>query len=390
MKKRILLFKASSMPSNRLSHDGVFQHARKEGWNVQMIEYPLAREKRRMNDDVESVNVEWLIDFWRPDGVIIDCSGQMPPPDLATFGAIPVVFLDCHPEQAGQDADCVYSDAVSIARIAARELMSPGVDNFAFVPFFEDVTWSHQRRDEFAKIARLNNKRFHLLENISSPKSVQTLAEQLKRLPRPCGVMAANDEVARLVLTACEASEVDVPGDLAVIGVDNDVNFCENASVTLSSIEVDYFASGRLAARLLDDRLANPTASAATVAFGAQALVRRASTRRVLDRRIAAALERIRLEACARITPTEVARSMGVSRRLADILFASAVGHSVFEEIRTVRIARVKEMLANPRQELSAIPDICGYRTLAELCRDFRRATGMTLNDWRKRGNICK
>ncbi|MGI5869516.1 MAG: substrate-binding domain-containing protein [Kiritimatiellia bacterium] len=390
MKKRILLFKASATPSNRLSNYGVYQHARKEGWNVQMIEYGVAREKRRQSNGTESVDVAWLVDFWHPDGVVVECAGRAPTLDLAAFGPTPVVLLDCFPEHVGRGAVCVHSDAASIARTAARELMSPGVQNFAFVPHFEDVVWSRQRGEAFARIVNMNGKRFHLLENMPGTRAVQTLVEQLQTLPRPCGVLAVNDEVARLVLTSCEAAEIDVPGDLAVIGVDNDAELCENALVTLSSIEIDYLAAGHLAMRLLADRMAHPTSNVASATFGVRTLVRRASTRRVADSRISAALELIRREACTRITPTQVARAMGVSRRHADLLFTGAVGHTIFEEIRAVRIARVKEMLANPRQELAAIPDFCGYRTVSELCRDFRRCTGMSPGDWRKNANFGK
>jgi LacI family transcriptional regulator len=284
----------------------------------------------------------------------------------------------------------VYSDAASIARAAARELMASGIDDFAFIPYPEDARWNQRRGEEFARIVRQNGKRFHLLENVPWTKLVQSLAEQLKRLPRPCGVLAVNDDVAREALVACEAAGIDVPGDIAVVGVDNDVEICENTSVTLSSVAIDYLASGRLAAQLLADRMAHPASKPSSRTFGVWTLVRRASTRRCHDRRISAALEKIRREACSKVTSAQVAQAMGVSRRHADLLFTATVGHPIFEEIRAVRIARVKEMLANPRQELAALPDFCGYGSLAELCRDFRRATGMTMSDWRKHSDIRK
>jgi LacI family transcriptional regulator len=384
MKKRILLFKASAQSSDRLSRDGVFQHAREAGWNVQVVGETVTHEKPHPDDGAPPIDAAWLVKFWRPDGVIVQCGGIAPAFDPASFGTVPVVFLDCYPGQAGRDAVCVHSDAASIARLAARELLSSGIDDFAFAPFFENLPWSQARGGEFARIVRMNGKRFHLLESKRGEKSVQALADQLGRLPLPCGVFAVSDIVARLVIMACETAGLDVPGDVAVVGVDNDAELCENASVTLSSIALDVQSAGRQAARLLDARMADPTAPAATEIFGARALVRRASSRRFRDRRIAAALERIRREACHGITPVEVARSMGVSRRFADRLFTSAVGHSIFEEIRAARIARVKELLANPRQGLSAISDFCGYRNPSELCRDFRRATGTTLTAWRK------
>ena len=37
-------------------------------------------------------------------------------------------------------------------------------------------------------------------------------------MPKPCGVFAANDEMARAVISACEAADVSVPDEIAVIG----------------------------------------------------------------------------------------------------------------------------------------------------------------------------
>jgi len=34
-------------------------------------------------------------------------------------------------------------------------------------------------------------------------------------------------------------------------------------------------------------------------------------------------------------------------------------------------------------QETSAIPALCGYGSLADLCRDFKKRTGQTLHGWR-------
>ena len=76
----------------------------------------------------------------------------------------------------------------------------------------------------------------------------------------------------------------------------------------------------------------------------------------------------------------------GCNRRLADLRFMEAVGHTVFDEIHAVRIERVKDLLMKPGQEVFAIPNLCGYGSLADLCRDFKKRTGQTLRGWRSSG----
>ena len=46
---------------------------------------------------------------------------------------------------------------------------------------------------------------------------------------------------------------------------------------------------------------------------------------------------------------------MGVSRRMAEVLFRRQMNRSIHEEIVTVRLDCAKLLLCNPRQDISAI-----------------------------------
>jgi AraC-like DNA-binding protein len=76
---------------------------------------------------------------------------------------------------------------------------------------------------------------------------------------------------------------------------------------------------------------------------------------------------------------------MGCSRRFADSRFKEIVGHTILDEIRSVRIDRVKHLLVKPNQNIASIPDFCGYSSLSVLCREFKGATGFTLREWRRK-----
>jgi LacI family transcriptional regulator len=64
--------------------------------------------------------------------------------------------------------------------------------------------------------------------------------------------MAANDNRARHVLEACRTFSLEVPQDVAVIGVDSDELLCQLSSPPLSSIEQGATKLGFEAAALLD------------------------------------------------------------------------------------------------------------------------------------------
>ncbi|MEM9282628.1 MAG: substrate-binding domain-containing protein, partial [Verrucomicrobiota bacterium] len=71
----------------------------------------------------------------------------------------------------------------------------------------------------------------------------------------PFAVMAAHDPRAAMVIRACERVGLQVPEDVAVIGVNNDTVACESCHPPLSSIERNDIEIGEEAARLLDQLL---------------------------------------------------------------------------------------------------------------------------------------
>ena len=73
----------------------------------------------------------------------------------------------------------------------------------------------------------------------------------LHTLPKPCGVFAYSDEIAQQIIIACKLSNILIPQQISVIGVDNHVDICETSQPTLTSILPDFEQSGYLAGLLL-------------------------------------------------------------------------------------------------------------------------------------------
>lgn len=381
-------------PANSRAYDGVCRYAEQAGWMVQKLPYSLAVEKRTHGRADKGLSIPEALELWHPDGVIVECTGRAPQLPLEDFGSLPVVLLDCYPMLTEKRSVCVYTDAGSIARLAAQELFRLGLSEFAFLPYTEDTLWSRNREEEFARLVRESGLKFRRLSvpsgKTNTVRLVEFLMPQIEKLEKPCGLFAVNDEMGRAAISACEALGVNVPEDVAVVGTDDDESLCESASISLSSVRVDFDAAGYTAARLLDLRMSGRRRRVESAAMSAVKVVRRASSIRVraTDKRVIKAMEYIRKNATRGIDTQDVVSEMGCSRRLADLRFREALGHTVFDEIRAVRIERVKDLLMKPGQEVFAIPDLCGYRTLAELCRDFKKRTGQTLRGWRSASRV--
>ena len=135
-------------------------------------------------------------------------------------------------------------------------------------------------------------------------------------------------------------------------------------------------------------RQTRTTAPARLVRFGAAHVVRRNSTVkfRRRDEAVLKAVEYVRLHACAKLSAADVCALIGGSRRQAEYRFAKLVGVSIGEQIRSVRIARAKELLLRRGISIESIYVECGYESASSLRRAFKKATGLSLRDWRNRG----
>ena len=85
-------------------------------------------------------------------------------------------------------------------------------------------------------------------------KEERTLALEtwLEELPKPAAMMTASDPLAVQVLEASERRRIKVPGQLMVIGINNDELLVSHSSPPLTSVHPGHFEMGLTAAAELD------------------------------------------------------------------------------------------------------------------------------------------
>lgn len=358
--------------------EAIYRFGKAHEWNVCLIEAPDGRAR-----------TSWSVPGWRQDCTLREAIRYVRPDGIVSIGSdltllrdrsfrgIPIVTTgnDTSPVRG---IPCVRCDNDDIVQVGARELFRSGWRDFAFAGWTMEKSWSRAREIAFRMQVLERGSAYHVLD-------VASLSEGLSRLPRRCGIFAANDLVGAKVISAARHLGFRVPEDFAVIGVDNDLQVCENAPVTLTSVEQNTALCGRRAAETLQRMLTGQDIQSAQLRFGALTLVRRASTRFFLtDCRVSRALEYIRLHVAEGVTVEAVAMQMGCSRNMADLLFKRQCHMTVHAAIVDERLRKVKELLSRPSQGLSSLHDFCGFASADDLRRVFRRETGMTLTAWRR------
>jgi LacI family transcriptional regulator len=290
----------------------------------------------------------------------------------------------------------VGSDMAAIGRMGGEHLLDRGFRAFAFCGFSREA-WSAGRCRGFRET--LHEAGFDCAVYESAwhgphvpvwDKDQQRLAVWLRGLPKPLGLMTCNDLRGQQVLNACHSLDLNVPEEMAVVGVDNEQVLCELCDPPLSSVAPNPERIGYEAAALLDRLMGGGIAPADEMLIPPLAVVARHSSdvTRIDDPDVAAALSFIRKNACSGMSVEQVVAHVAVSRSILERRFRKHVGHSPQAEIRRVQLNRVKQLLVESDLSLESIARLAGYIHPEYMSVVFKRVTGTTPGQYRRQNQL--
>lgn len=344
-------------------------------------------ELQTIDYDIDEATLKKLLLFWHPLGCIFVGAKGLGMLTHSSFGKIPVVYLDRTPWTKECRLD-VLQDYEENGQIAARELIQPEIQDYAFVGNSTPAHWSQIRGRAFADVIRLHGKEYHGFEETDGTgERLRHLEHWLLGLPKPVGVFAANDRTAQEVLTICKRNKIAVPRDLSLLGIDNIPEICEQSDPKISSISSDFEQGGWTCADLLLERLLKPHLRKALRKYPTLGVVVRTSTCKTygFSGQILRAIKIIRGRACEGLTVDDVAADLGCSRRMAEIRFRQAMGHTIKDAITNVRLGRAKVLLKDRNMPLTRIVASCGYGTENALRIAYKKKFGITLRKAREK-----
>ncbi len=363
---------------------GVKRYAMSRGWGVEVFGW----------DEARRVFPGALRGAMRFVGFTVECSDLAPDLPRGLYGALPVVFMNCPSAPAGRRFVRFCADNEAIARLAFRELLAGKPSLMAVAGLRRGLfNWVDLRVRAFLEAAAAAGVECRAFEFASrhtcaEPGERERFTDWIAALPRHTAVFAANDIISADVVAAARAARRNIPRELTLLGVDNEPAVCEVSRPTLSSIQIDCESLGYLGAKALGELVAGRggARAPAPTAVGPLMAVHRESTmghgRR--EPRILEAVGIIRREACEGLTAGKLARRFRGSRRLFELRFREAIGHSILDEIIRVRLENAKTLLARTDTPVGIIADFCGFGTNRALQKTFLAREGMSMAEWRR------
>jgi LacI family transcriptional regulator len=307
-----------------------------------------------------------------------------------TAAGVPAVNMlhDCHAE-----IPSVLTDEAEIGRAAAEYFVARGFRNFAYLGF--DSAWSRGREKGFTTALAEAGHRYHVCECwadvtsyrfLDTPHAAPMVQAWMASLPKPVAVLACSDSVASTAMGNWVSAGVRVPEEVAVMGVGNFVSTCELAPVPLSSVAMDFPRMAYEAARVLDGVIQGSRPQQPSLLPPAGIVSRRSTNAFSFeDENVSAAMAMIHERAAEGLTLKELLRHVPVSRKWLGVRFKQLVGRTASEEIRRLRLERVRDLLLNTDLSVQQIAARCGFSRPENLTRFFRDGYGVPPETYRAR-----
>ena len=330
---------------------------------------------------------------WQADGIVSSDRNAVETAITASkpSARIRVSLIDGM-DPLGRYENYVNLDQAALTECALGLLVRRGYGTLAF--FGTDVKdereWSRHAERVMAERASRESVfagAFRFSDTRPWTRELERVANWVAELPKPCGIVAYSDNLARLLLDACHFARISVPGQVAIIGIDDSSDICETTVPTLTSILPDFEASGYLAAELLERSFSSKRTKPVCRSYSVKRISERASTMdtRGGGRIVSAAQDLIRARALdPKFSVKALAHQLNVSTRLLELHYKRIVGRRLAATIHNVRLDAIRDRLLKTSSPIGEICGACGFRTANAAHVAFRKRYGQSMRDVRQ------
>lgn len=343
-------------------------------------------------DGAPDIQVIPSLEKWNPDGII----AHIFDPHVAEA----LTLLDCPVVNTtdtlqGYGFPLVEVNNLAVGTMAANYFLSKGFIHYGYF----GSSWAHfSLRREKGFREELGRQGFKVstcnAEFLPRPsfKQIWNTADEnivtwLRALPKPCAILASNDIPARHLTELCSELNLRVPGDIAILGVDNDEAECQMSSPTLSSIEVPTRLIGLRAAEMLGQLIRDEPLGNLHIKIDPLRIIERGSSdiETHTDPMIEKLMDVIAQSAIDNPGVDALARACGVSRRLLEKKVSSTLGTTILGLVQEQQVKMAKNLLLDSYLPIGQIAEKCGLGSQRQLNEVFMKKTGTNPSSFRKK-----
>ena len=375
--KTIGLFLETSCEYGREFLKGVAKYAQeRRDWRLALVDLPGISADKKIFSDC--------------DGIIARV-GEARTIERLKATRLPIVDAFCHFKDTG--FIMVDLDHAQVAAMAAEYFLRHGFRSFAYCGF-KGTGYSDEYFSAFSRI--LANAACTCIEYPEPeppsdaafyslrpriPGNTQKLQAWLKALPPQTAIFCATDLRAYEIIKLCAQIGRNVPGDLAVMGVDADTVLCACSQPSITSIDPNAAKIGYAAARLLNAAMENggkPLKRHDVHRIKPRGIVERESTATypVKPDWFARALEYVDANMSSPVSSIDLARVAGVSQTALAKAFQRTFGVSTGKYILAAKMREAERMLDEGELLVKQIAARIGFSSVQYFSRTYKQYFG--------------
>ncbi|NYI50073.1 AraC family transcriptional regulator [Macellibacteroides fermentans] len=380
MAKILLLTDFSSGYSRNLLK-GIVRYSKEVGnWSFQRM--PLYYRMLYGENGV----VEWA-KKWQADAII----AQLSDVNIELLNDLNIPIIVQNYRDRNKAVSNLTGDYFNTGVMAAKFFLNRGYRNFAFYGF-KGAIWSRERADGYSHEIEKQGYKLAVLENDNKDKEEWSynhtvLGNWLQSLPKPVALFACDDHFALQISETCNVYNINVPDDIAILGVDNDDLLCNISDPPLSSIVLDVENGGYNAGKLLHQLITKEITEPFNIVVNPLIIERRKSTEKyaVSDKNIRTILNYIEKNYANHLSVEELVKQVPLSRRVLEKKFKEETGESLYQYIQNYRIDQFTRLLITTDYSLFEAALQSGFENYKNVSRIFRKYKSLSPAEYRKR-----
>lgn len=305
--------------------------------------------------------------------------------DLLSKLDIPIVL------QNTKSRSNIYSNLtgeyIRTGQMAAEYFRKKFFTSYAFYGI-KDVIWSTEKGRGFREeVLKEKSQYSQFEEDARTVYDRQKLTEWLESLPKGTALFCCDDAHALTITETCKIAGINVPEDIAVLGVDGDDLICEISDPPISSIQLEVEHGGYETCRLLHQQILNKRREPFNVFISPSEIKERNSTRafNISDPHIMSVVKYIDENYMCDIRMESIFKLVPLSRRSVEMRFKKATGMSIYQYLLNTRIEHFAYLLTTTDKPYIDLAYEVGFRDFANVTRTFRKYKGCTPLEHRKK-----
>ena len=275
-----------------------------------------------------------------------------------------------------------------IGAMAADFFIRQHYSSYAFIGY-KNTIWSDERMEGFAgRIASDGVQDFSFFKTDNKHDEWPEIMEWLRGLPKPVALFAAHDALAVTVCQLCQEMDIHIPGEVALLGVDNDEFLCNISYPAISSINLNFekqgYELGHTIWRMHEEGRMWPE----RLEVEPVGIVERGSTKKhnISDPYIHRIVDEIDSRFTSAVTLQDLTADIPLSRRVIEKRFkAEMAPDTMLSYLTRLRVEHMCHLLKTSGVSIMKAAEDSGFADALNVGRIFKKYTGLTPGEYRKK-----